>query len=223
MSGSEAGQGGDRLRLASTSTFSNSHAEALQTPRISHHQRFSPRVFQGEEHRQIVPKMAIQQEVFANELVADLSHPLPLFGVAEQIADAVCGPGWRVDQETGMVVVHLQAIPPQAPPITGFPFQRASVTVNPNPSFNDFCRTMIADRCKALIDRCESGGSIRTLRSLSSPARSRTSRSTSAPSGIIVRRPPGQHELKFGIIGLYEAVSLDDSKRILESIETRHL
>ncbi len=41
-----------------------------------------PRVVQAEEHGEIVAEVAGQQEVLADEALADLAHPLPLVGVA---------------------------------------------------------------------------------------------------------------------------------------------
>ena len=59
---------------------------------FSHHQCFASRMFQGEKHRQVIPEMAIQQEVVPHELVADLAHALPLFRVAQKVANSIRGP-----------------------------------------------------------------------------------------------------------------------------------
>ena len=51
--------------------------------------------------------MASQQEVFAHKLVTILTHALSFFGVSQNVANTVGGPGRRVNQEARVVVMHL--------------------------------------------------------------------------------------------------------------------
>ena len=62
------------------------------------HARFG--VIEAEEHGEIVAEIARQQEMLAYELVAGLAHALPLVGIAQQVADAVGGPGRGMHEET---------------------------------------------------------------------------------------------------------------------------
>ena len=88
-------------------------------------------------------------------------------------------------------------MPPQAPPITGLPFQRASVTVSPKPSSSDFCSTTVAERCRALIVRWASGGSMSTFRSVSSPGAIQDFAEHLGPFGVVVGRSAGQAPIAF--------------------------
>ena len=47
-----------------------------------HHQRAGVGMVQAEQHGQIIAKVAGQEEVLADEVLAGLAHPLPLVGVA---------------------------------------------------------------------------------------------------------------------------------------------
>ena len=73
--------------------------------------------------------------------------------------------------------------PPTKPPITGLPFHIASAAPRPNDSRTDFCSTMVAARCRALICSEASGGSSRTTTSGSACAVSRSSPRISRLSG----------------------------------------
>ena len=114
-------------------------------------------------------------------------------------------------------------MPPQAPPITGLPFQSASVTVSPKPSLSDFCSTTVAERCRALIVRWASGGSIRTFRFGVVARPIEHLAEDLGPFRIVVGRSAGQRQLHFRVVGLQQAIRLDDAQRVLEPIEPRDL
>src|SRR3990170_150509 len=71
----------------------------------SHDQHVRFWTIQAEQHVQVVTQMASQQEVFAHKIVAVLTHALSFFGVSQQVANAVGGPGRRVNQEARVVVM----------------------------------------------------------------------------------------------------------------------
>src|SRR3990170_400698 len=74
----------------------------------SHDQHVRFWTIQAEQHVQVVTQMASQQEVFSHEVMAVLPHSLSFFGVSQQVADTVGGPGGRVNEKSSVVVMHLQ-------------------------------------------------------------------------------------------------------------------
>ena len=113
--------------------------------------------------------------------------------------------------------------PPSAPPMTGFPFHKASVTVSPNPSFSDFCSTIdrrslqgvdLAMRVRRQQQHVQVGIVAGTLHDLGQHFGS---------LGIVIGRATDQHQLQLRMRRLHQAISVDHAHRILESIETRDL
>ena len=115
-------------------------------------------------------------------------------------------------------------MPPARPPITGRPFQSASLTVSPKPSRSDFCSTTLAMRWNALICTEPTWWRFESRKMSRSPPRASSVCShTRNPSGSSVAIDPASSELGVGHLLAHDAERLDDADRVLPRVETADL
>ena len=147
-------------------------------------------------------KFRVRQEMLAHELVAGLPHAMPFVGIAQQIANAIGGPRRRMHEKPGPIIVNLHGDASAGPANHRPPLPKHSVTVSPKPSRSDFCSTTVAERCKMLIVRWASGGSMRTFKCAVVARAVHDLAEHLGPLGIVVGLAAGQDQLHFRVVGL---------------------
>ena len=180
-------------------------------------------MIEAEEHREIVAEVAGQQEMFAYELVAGLAHALPLIGVAQQVADAVGGPGRRMHQEARLIVVDLQGDAAARPADHRLALPQR---FGHGQSKTFLERLLQHDGRRALQGIDGAMGVGREHQDFQVRVVARTIQDLAedlGPFGIVVGRSPGQHQLHFRIVGFQQPIGLDNAQRILEPVEPRNL
>ena len=114
-------------------------------------------------------------------------------------------------------------MPPHAPPITGWLFHSASVTVRPKPSFDRLLEHDDGRTLKRVDDAVRIGRQQQHLQVVVVAGLFHHFAKHLGAFGIVVGRAAGQGELQRRVVRLEQAIGLDHAQRILEAIEARHL
>ena len=78
------------------------------------------------------------EEVISHMLPAVYSKLVCIFRFIEQLLQIMSCPIQRISEDARISMRYLERDASTADAMTGLAFHNASVTVNPNPSFNDF-------------------------------------------------------------------------------------